>query len=47
LIDDASGDSLDAVLCLMKAAMAAGQPRFGMPSNADPIEGWIVGWGCA
>jgi len=47
LIDDASGDSLDAVLCLMKAAMAAGQPRFGMPSDADPIEGWIVGWGPA
>ena len=44
LTDDASGDSLDAVLCLLQAAWAAGQgaPRFGLPSEADPLEGWIV-----
>jgi hypothetical protein len=44
LIDDASGDSLDAVLCLMQAAWAAGQgaPRYGLPPGMDPLEGWIV-----
>ena len=44
LIDDASGDSLDAVLCLMQAAWAAGQgaPRYGLPAGMDPLEGWIV-----
>ncbi len=44
LIDDASGDSLDAVLCLMQAAWAAGQgaPRYGLPLGMDPLEGWIV-----
>ncbi|MDO8455976.1 MAG: DUF429 domain-containing protein [Burkholderiaceae bacterium] len=44
LIDDASGDSLDAMLCLMQAAWAAGQgaPRYGLPLGMDPLEGWIV-----
>lgn len=44
LVDDASGDSLDAVLCLMQAAWAAGQgaPRYGLPPGMDPLEGWIV-----
>jgi hypothetical protein len=44
LIDDASGDSLDAVLCLMQAAWAArhGAPHFGLPPGMDPLEGWIV-----
>ena len=44
LIDDASGDSLDAVLCLMQAAWAAGQgpPRYGLPAGMDLLEGWIV-----
>lgn len=44
LIDDASGDSLDAVLCLMQAAWAAGQgaPHYGLPPDMDPLEGWIV-----
>jgi hypothetical protein len=42
LADDASGDRLDAVLCLMQAAWAAGQPDYGCPVNADPLEGWIV-----
>jgi len=46
LADDASGDSLDAVLCLLQAAWAeqqhrAGQPRYGLP-EFDPLEGWIV-----
>ena len=44
LVDDASGDSLDAVLCLLQAAWAAGQgaPRYGLPLEMDSLEGWIV-----
>ena len=42
LVDDASGDRLDAVLCLVQAAWAAGQPGHGMPADVDPVEGWIV-----
>jgi hypothetical protein len=44
LADDASGDSLDAVLCLVQAAWAAhqGAPRYGLPEDLDPLEGWIV-----
>jgi Protein of unknown function (DUF429) len=44
LIEDASGDSLDAVLCLVQAAWAArhGAPRYGLPEQFDPLEGWIV-----
>jgi hypothetical protein len=44
LVDDASGDSLDAVLCLLQAAWAAGQgaPGYGLPPEMDPLEGWIV-----
>jgi len=42
LVDDASGDALDAVLCLVQAAWAAGQPEHGLPAGADRLEGWIV-----
>ncbi|MCU0926459.1 MAG: DUF429 domain-containing protein [Hydrogenophaga sp.] len=47
LADDASGDRLDAVLCLLQAAWAlhqhgAGHPCYGLPAG-DPLEGWIVG----
>jgi hypothetical protein len=42
LADDASGDALDAVLCLVQAVWAAQQPRFGLPPEVDPLEGWIV-----
>ena len=44
VIDDASGDCLDAVLCLMQAAWAQreGAPRYGLPATLDPLEGWIV-----
>ena len=44
LAADASGDSLDAVLCLVQAAWAAqhGAPRYGLPDDIDPLEGWIV-----
>lgn len=42
LVDDASGDSLDAVLCLMQAAWASARPGYGLPPTLDPLEGWIV-----
>jgi hypothetical protein len=44
LVQDASGDSLDAVLCLVQAAWAAqqGAPAYGLPADLDPLEGWIV-----
>lgn len=47
LVDDASGDALDAVLCLLQAAWAhsrfvAGDELYGLPADTDPLEGWIV-----
>lgn len=47
LVDDGSGDSLDAVLCLMQAAWAQAQHEqgarcYGLPEDLDPLEGWIV-----
>jgi hypothetical protein len=47
LVDDASGDALDAVLCLMQAAWAqarhdGGAPLYGLPADKDPLEGWII-----
>jgi hypothetical protein len=46
LVDDASGDSLDAVLCMVQSAWAqaqqeAGDTHYGLP-ECDPLEGWIV-----
>ena len=42
LVADASGDRLDAVLCLLQAAWAADRPGWGLPAQIDPLEGWIV-----
>jgi hypothetical protein len=47
LIDDGSGDALDAVLCLIQAAWAQsrhdeGAPLYGLPIGLDPLEGWII-----
>ncbi|HEX6707008.1 MAG TPA: DUF429 domain-containing protein [Albitalea sp.] len=42
LAADASGDRLDAVLCLLQAAWAAGRPGHGLPEEVDPLEGWIT-----
>ena len=42
LVDDASGDRLDAALCLVQAAWAAAHANAGMPAHADPVEGWIA-----
>ena len=48
LAQDASGDALDAVLCLVQAAwgqraQAQGAARYGLPADTDPLEGWILG----
>ncbi len=45
LVADASGDRLDAVLCLAQAAWAHGQPGQGLPAQVDAVEGWILGAG--
>jgi Protein of unknown function (DUF429) len=42
LLQDAQGDRLDAVLCLVQAAWAAARPGWGLPATLDPLEGWIV-----
>ena len=47
LVEDASGDSLDAVLCLMQASWAqaqhlGGAPLYGLPLDMDALEGWII-----
>ena len=47
LTGDAKGDCLDAVLCLMQAAWAErrhaeGAANYGLPSDIDNLEGWIV-----
>jgi hypothetical protein len=47
LVEDASGDTLDAALCMVQAAWAhsQGAPRYGLPETLDPLEGWIVSAG--
>nr|WP_315426527.1 DUF429 domain-containing protein [uncultured Albidiferax sp.] len=47
LVADASGDALDAVLCMLQAGWAAeqhvaGVPCYGLPQGMDPLEGWII-----
>lgn len=42
LVDDESGDRLDAVLCLMQAAWCSTRDHGGMPAGIDPVEGWIA-----
>jgi hypothetical protein len=42
LLNDGSGDRLDALLCAVQAAWASGQAGYGVPPDADPLEGWIV-----
>ena len=43
-LEDASGDSLDALLAMLQAASAWAQRErgFGLPPGMDPIEGWIL-----
>ena len=47
VVDDARGDALDAVLCLLQAAWgearyASGDAHYGLPPDFDALEGWIV-----
>ena len=42
LAADASGDRIDALLCLVQAAWASTQPNHGLPAQVDALEGWIV-----
>ena len=42
LVADASGDRLDAVLCMLQAAWASERPGHGLPLEVDPLEGWIT-----
>lgn len=47
LVADASGDCLDAVMCMVQAAWgerehAEGNAMYGLPQDLDPLEGWIV-----
>ncbi|MBY0438081.1 MAG: DUF429 domain-containing protein [Burkholderiales bacterium] len=40
---DASGDTLDAIVCAVQAGWALRQPCFGIPPGTDTLEGWIAG----
>ena len=42
LVADASGDALDAVLCLVQVAWAGQRGAYGLPTHVDPLEGWIT-----
>jgi len=42
IIADGSGDLLDAVICGLQAAHAATLPGYGLPTDLDPLEGWIA-----
>ena len=43
LVGDPKADILDALLCAVQVARATGQPNYGIPEEADALEGWIVG----
>lgn len=43
MLDDGSGDILDAVLCALQAASVAHLSHYGMPAQTDAVEGWIIG----
>jgi hypothetical protein len=42
LLDDGSGDLIDAAICALQAAHAARLPRYGFPEDLDSLEGWIA-----
>ena len=42
-IEDASGDTIDAVFASIQAAWSWQQPNFGIPESCDRLEGWICG----
>jgi hypothetical protein len=44
---DASGDHLDAAICMLQTGWALlqhlqGDALYGLPAQTDPLEGWIV-----
>jgi hypothetical protein len=43
MIADGAGDLLDAAICGLQAAHASLLPRYGLPRDLDPLEGWIAG----
>jgi hypothetical protein len=44
LVDDPTGDRLDALLCAVQAAWAwlRRNEGYGAPNGVDPLEGWIA-----
>ena len=38
---DPTADRLDALLCAIQAGWAARHPEYGIPADADELEGWI------
>jgi len=44
MVNDGTGDTLDALLCAVQAAWAYSMRDrdWGIPAHADPVEGWIV-----
>ena len=44
LVEDPTGDNLDALLCAVQTGWAYEQrdQGYGIPSDCDPLEGWIV-----
>lgn len=42
LLQDGSGDLIDAAICALQAAHASLLANYGLPSTMDPLEGWIA-----
>ena len=42
MIDDGSGDLIDAAICALQAAHACALPGYGFPAQVDQLEGWIA-----
>jgi hypothetical protein len=42
VLEDGSGDLLDAAICAVQAAWAATRPDYGIPASAPAGEGWII-----
>lgn len=42
LVADGSGDTLDAAICAVQAAWAAGRRGYGIPDHVPEAEGWII-----
>lgn len=42
MLDDGSGDWIDAAICALQAAHAARLEHYGFPADFDSLEGWIA-----